>query len=103
MAPGAHSACDPKPSLLCPQDCVGYEDAPLGMQAIKAAGFLKVRLFEFFGCWVPCKAVCGGDALPAGGPCCCRIPCAGAAADVLPAQLQAVDVTVMDGYPRLVA
>lgn len=25
----------------CLQDCVGYEDAPLGMQAIKAAGFLK--------------------------------------------------------------
>lgn len=24
------------------QHCVGYEDAPLGMQAIKAAGFLKV-------------------------------------------------------------
>ncbi|KAI7835561.1 hypothetical protein COHA_010540 [Chlorella ohadii] len=24
-----------------PKDCVGYEDAPLGMQAIKAAGFLK--------------------------------------------------------------
>ena len=23
-----------------PQHCVGYEDAPLGMQAIKAAGFL---------------------------------------------------------------
>lgn len=26
---------------VLPQDCVGYEDAPLGMQAIKAAGFLK--------------------------------------------------------------
>ncbi len=25
------------------QYCVGYEDAPLGMQAIKAAGFLKVQ------------------------------------------------------------
>jgi beta-phosphoglucomutase-like phosphatase (HAD superfamily) len=24
-----------------PQHCVGYEDAPLGMEAIKNAGFLK--------------------------------------------------------------
>lgn len=31
--------------MLAPplQYCVGYEDAPLGMQAIKAAGFLKVQ------------------------------------------------------------
>lgn len=41
----------PSPLLVSPQrgtsamqHCVGYEDAPLGMQAIKAAGFLQARV-----------------------------------------------------------
>ncbi|GAB4824192.1 hypothetical protein N2152v2_011238 [Parachlorella kessleri] len=49
-----------------PADCVGYEDAPLGMEAIKRAGFmLAVDVTKLPG-WVPKLAVGTGKETPAG-------------------------------------